>query len=490
VAHNLKIKTAVNIGYNTVARVIIFLFSGLASIILARNLEASDYGVVGFAFIITGFLSRFSDLGINSAMIQRADLDLRGLNTGFTVKMALGLFVFLLTYAIAPLSLYFLDHPATPTVIRILALNFLISSFALIPTCILTRGLNYRKLFIPQVGSALVNSSISIALALMGFKYWAIVIANITAMLTTVVLLNVIQPVKLNLSIDKEIAKGFIRFGGNLFGSGLIVFVMFNADNFIIGSVMGAAVLGFYALAFNWGSMICSMLAETVHNVLFPTFAKIQQDSLNLKNSYLKVMEYTSFVGILANLCLFVVSEEFLYFILGQGTDKWLPALSAFRILCVYGIVRTLLEPVGNVIMALGLPNLLVRANLIAGAFELILLYPTLLYFGIEGVATLVTVAYATQYLVYFPYLRTNFDLTIGEVMTSIKPALICFVAIMLLNIITSSVYSTISWMTLFGKVLLCLAGYLLLYGMITNWKLMKESRALLNSALATKVGI
>ena len=106
-----------------------------------------------------------------------------GLNTGFTIKNLLGLFVFLSAYTIAPLSLYFLNHPATPTVVRILALNFLISSFSLLPNCILTRDLNYRKLFIPQVGSALVNSNLSIALALLGFKFWAIVIANVATTL-------------------------------------------------------------------------------------------------------------------------------------------------------------------------------------------------------------------------------------------------------------------------------------------------------------------
>ena len=466
------------------------MLSAASSIVLARHLDPSDYGVVGFALIITGFLSRFSDLGINSAMIQRKDLDARGLNTGVTVKITLGLCIFLVAYVVAPLSSYFLDHPDITTVIRLLSLNFIFSSFALLSQCLLTRDLNFKKLFIPQVGSTLVYSILSIVLALAGFKFWSIVVANLVSSVIAVVLFNVIKHVKFSLFIDKDIARDYIRFGGSLFVAGLIIFAMFNADNFIIGSVLGVTMLGFYTVAFNWGSMICGILYDTVHNVLFPAFSNIQQDRSNLKNAYLKVLEYTSFIGILANLCLFIISEEFLYFILGQGTDKWYPALLAFRILCVYGIIRSLLEPVANVIMALGLPNLLVRANLIAGIIELVLLYPVLLYFGIEGVAVLVTAAYATQYIVYFPYLKKEFNLSIGEVFSSIRPAVICFIAIMVLNGITMNIILGISWVTLFVKLFLCLAGYLIIYGLITNWRLMKESRGLITTVLMPKAKV
>lgn len=487
-AHNLKIKTAVNISYNAIARGIVFILSSVASIILARNLEASDYGVVGFALIITNFLSRFSDLGINSAMIQSANLNLQGLRTGFTIKITLGIFVFILAYLVSPFSLYFLDHPATPTVIRILAMNFIISSFALLPQCVLTRDLNYKKLFIPQVGSSIVYSVLSITFAMTGFKYWAIVIANVASTLTTTVLLNVIMPQKISLFIKKDIAKDYIKFGSNLFFAGLIVFMLFNADNFIIGSVMGATMLGFYALAFNWGSMICSLLSEVVHNVLFPTFAKIQKDRLNLKFAYLKVLEYISFLGVLVNLCLFTISKDFLYLILGHGTDKWLPALTSFKILCIYGIIRTLLEPAGNVIVALGHPNLLVRANLIASTIEVSLLYPVLLYFGIEGVAILVTIAYATQYLIYFPSLFKLLKLRIGEVMTSIGPALISLFSIIIVNSITEKVIPNTPWISLTGKVLISVLGYLILYGMITNWKIIIELRTLVHAILYQNV--
>ncbi len=118
---------------------------------------------------------------------------------------------------------------------------------------------------------------------------------------------------------------------------GFIVFTIFNVDNFIIGAVKGSSELGYYMIAFNWGSIICVILGTVVNNVLFPTFSRMEQDRERIKKSYLRVLEYVSCIGMLTNITLLLVSEDFLVYVLGHGTDKWLPALLSLRILCLYG---------------------------------------------------------------------------------------------------------------------------------------------------------
>ena len=218
--NNIKILTLKNIGYNASSRIIVFSLSAVASVILARNLEPSDYGVVGFALIIIGFFSRFSDLGINSAVIQKSNLDSIDLYTGFTIKFLLGFCLFAITFAIAPLSIYFLDHPATSTVIRVLALNFIISSFTFLPSCLLTRELNYRRLLIPQMGAAIINSLLSIIMALSGFKFWSIVLANIMSSVISVLLFNLVKPINYKFSINKRVLRISLDSEGTYFLQG------------------------------------------------------------------------------------------------------------------------------------------------------------------------------------------------------------------------------------------------------------------------------
>jgi len=75
--------------------------------------------------------------------------------------------------------------------------------------------------------------------------------------------------------------------------------------------------------------------------------------------------------------------------------------------------------------MAVGGVPILVRANLLAAVVNMTLIYPALLAFGIEGVAAIVTVSYACQYLVFLPVLKDRLALSPREFMTPLSKPLI-----------------------------------------------------------------
>lgn len=95
----LKNITLKNISYTAAGKVITFLFTMAANIVLARHLASSDYGIVGFAMIFISFLTQFSDFGLVSAAIQRQELTEDVLYTGFTMKFLLSAAVFALGVA-------------------------------------------------------------------------------------------------------------------------------------------------------------------------------------------------------------------------------------------------------------------------------------------------------------------------------------------------------------------------------------------------------
>jgi O-antigen/teichoic acid export membrane protein len=471
---SLKLKTFENVGYNAIARVVTFIAQALANIVLARNLTSDDYGIVGFAMIFIAFLSQFSDLGINSAIIQRVELDESGLYTGFAIKTILGVFAFAASFFLASLSKFFFDNPAVVNVIRVLSLAFILNTLVFLPTALLTRELNYKKLFLPQAGTAIINSILSLTLALTGFRYWSIVLANICATIASVVFINVLKPVRLRFCFDRKAASELIHFGGNLFLSGIIVFAIFNADNFIVGAAKGSSLLGYYSIAFNWGSMTSAVLSTTVLSVFFPTFSRIQGDRKRIKNAYIRVLEYIAFIGVLANAALLLVSKEFLILVLGHGTDKWVPALTAFRILCIYGVCRCLLEPVGNVVLAIGKTKELLMTQIIVAVLEVGCLYPSLKYFGIEGVAVVVTVSYVTAYPILFWLIKREIDLTSIEWIKAVYPAIVSL-SVCTITLYFISFAIPFSLIGMIQKLTLCSIIYCGVYGVITQWKMLYE---------------
>jgi O-antigen/teichoic acid export membrane protein len=475
----LKNKTIQNIGYNSIAKITQIVVSAIASILLTRTLLPSDYGIVGFAGIFISFLSQFGDFGITNAVIRKKDLNNSEIYTAFSLKVCLSIFVFTVAFLFAPLTVRFFDNPAIVPVVRVLALNFVLNCFSFLPNLFLTRDLDFKKISYATLASTLLNSAVSVTLALMGFKYWSIVISGILMTISSAVLLNVYCPVRYRFAYDRDAAWGFIKFGANLFLSGFMIFLIFNADNFLIGAVAGSANLGYYSVAFTWSTMACTIIGSIVLTVLFPTFYKMQEDAEKLKNSYLKVLRYISFGGLLLNMTLFVVSKDLLVLVLGHNTEKWLPALPALRILCAYGVVRLLLEPVGPVIMAIGRTDVIKKAVLLLMVTELGFLYPALRYFGIEGVAVLVTVAYLTQYALYYPVLRSELRVSPGDLVSSVAPALLTVIPFGIFFLI-SEAFLELSFLGFFTKIVCCTVIYLVSYGLANEWELYKDMRILI----------
>lgn len=417
-----KSKTFRNIIYASFGKGLTLGCVALTGLVVARNLTSSDYGVVGFAGIIIGFLSQFSDLGVANAVIRRTDVHQHNLQTALTLKILLSIGAFGAAILMAPFARHFFDHPATANVIRVLALTFLVSTAGFLPTIMLTREMNYRVLIIPGVAGAAAQCILAIALVLRGWSYWAVIIASVGATLTSGVVLQLIRRIPFRLSFDWLDARDFLRFGIPLFSSGMLAFVIFNLDNFLVGASMGSARLGYYALAFTWGSFVCTILTATVNNVLFPAFSAIQHDPVAVRRWYLKTVDLVAFIAVVANTALMANAHFFLVTLLGKGTGKWLPAVLSLQILCIYGILRAITEPLAPCLMACGQTKTMLKASLLAGGIELALLVFALRSGRIEMVACAVLIAYVSQAMIYLPALSNNFSVDLGSIVARLWP--------------------------------------------------------------------
>ena len=417
-----KAKTFRNIVYVTAGKGATLLCIGVTSSVVARNLSSSDYGLVGFATIIMSFLAHFSDVGVGAAAIRRPTLDQLGLRTAYTLKIILSTLAFLAAFLIAPFAHHFFQHPATANVIRVLAFDFLTSTIGFMSLVMLIREQNYRAMLVPATVSTLVRSILAITLILFGWKYWAVIAADVGSTLIGAITMQFMRRIPIRLEFDLGDAREFLRFGLPLLGGGVLVFLTLNIDNFLVGVHMGSAKLGYYALAFTWGSFICGLLTDTVNNVLFPAFSAIQNDTVSMRRWYLKTVDLVGFIAVIANTALLANTHSFLVSFLGKGTVKWLPAATALRILCVYGIVRVLTEPLANCIMVRGRTGILLRAAGLAGTIELLMLLLVLRTGRIELVAGAVLVAYVTQIFIYLPYLRQEFSISFGDLVIQLWP--------------------------------------------------------------------
>ncbi len=299
-----KAQTFRNVIYNSLSRGILLICQLLTSMVVARNLSPSDMGVVGFALIIIGFLNQFSDCGVESAAVRQPPFTPGNLETAVVLKVFLGFLAFFTAVLIAPMSHYFCDHLAVANFTRFLSLSFLINTISFFPVVRLTREMNYRAQVIPNAINALVRCLLAITLILYGWKFWAVVLADVGANLASNLAFLGVKRVRFGVHFERVEARSprcLPWFGVSLLGAGLLTFAIFSMDNFLVSATMGIAMLGYYALAFNWGSFVCNLLAGTVNGVLFPTFAAIQHDLVKLRRWYLKTIDLVAFIAIVVN---------------------------------------------------------------------------------------------------------------------------------------------------------------------------------------------
>ena len=467
-----QISTSVtrNISYSAIGKVVAFAFQACANVILSRELVASDYGIVNFAMIQVTLMATLSSFGINNAAVQRKEFSESTLYTAFTIKLILSILIYAMLYFAAGYSVYFFDDPNVVRIIRILALTIVINTFAFIPSTLLSRGLEIKKIVVAETAQYLVSAIIAIAMALNGFKFWSIVIAFVCSNISFVTVVNIFKPCKIVFKFDRQVATELIRYGYSVLLASLVSFAVFNFDNFVVGSVAGSSVLGYYGLAFNWGSMVCGIMSAVVLSVLFPTFSRMQDEPEKVKNAYLEIIRYSAIFCVLWNLTLFCVSDLFLVHVLGKGTEKWLPALTALQVFCIYGVIRSLIEPTNTLLMASGNPKLVLKSGVIVAVVELLLLYPAIKFGSIEVVSVVVLIAYMCQ--IYFSkrYISRIYNVGLSDLANILLPVFGTAIVIYGLYYALHDMIPN----SFFGMIIAAsfvVTTYIIVYGFVTGWK-------------------
>ena len=122
----------------------------------------------------------------------------------------------------------------------------------------------------------------------------------------------------------------------------------------------------------------------------------------------------------------------------------------------------------------MGKTGSLLRSQIIMAAVELVLLYPALHFFGIEGVAVAVTVSYVLAFAALFPLLRKELGLSLAQWVAPALPAVgSAITAVVVLGAVQSFIPFTIVGMA--AKVVILSCIYFTTYGIITKWKIVGE---------------
>ena len=161
----------------------------LTTVILARLLAPAEFGLVAMATVVIGFVSIFKDLGTSSAVIQNREVTEDLLSSVFWANVAFGALGTAALVAAAPLVAMYYHEPRVTALLRVLALNFVVSGVSVLQQALFERKLLFRILARVEVAGVLCGAVAGVGSAIAGLGVWALVAQSLTTVSVISILL-------------------------------------------------------------------------------------------------------------------------------------------------------------------------------------------------------------------------------------------------------------------------------------------------------------
>jgi len=326
---------------SVVAQVAQVLLQSISTVVLARLLTPTDFGLVAMVTAVTAIAAGFADLGLTEATIQRKEISHNQVSTLFWINVAIGLLLTLLTSAMAPVLAAFYREPRLVGITLVVSLSFLIGGLRGQHNALLKRQMRFSSIAIRDVSSYIVGVSVAVTMAWLGAGYWSIVALPLTLNLTQMVLSWWMVKWKPGLPHSDPEVRSMIGFGGNIAVSYVIFNWISNADNILIGWYWGAGPLGLYSRAYNLLILAVNQITAPAVSVAIPAFSRIQGDAKLFARYYLRIINLIVWISASLFGFLFVAAEPVIVLVLGE---KWRQAAPVFRVLTISALGQLLLQ--------------------------------------------------------------------------------------------------------------------------------------------------
>ncbi len=354
----------------------------ISTLILARLLVPSDFGIVAMATSLIALIDLFSSFGLDSALIQRRNADRDDYNTAWTLNALAGLGVGVLIVAAAiPASLYFREPRLTP-VAMLLGLCSVLQGLENVGVVDFRRNLQFHLEFRYMAAKKFIAFCLTVPLAFWLRNYWALVIGMILSRLAVLGLSYLVHSYRPRFSLRS--VRHLMHFSKWLVIQNLMSFARERSPDLVIGRVVSSAGLGTFGIASQIASMPSTELVAPINRAIFPAYAKLAGDLPELGRQYLAVMGLIALLAVPAVAGIATTAPEIVLLALGP---KWTGAIPVLEILAFYGITQVLQTNAYSAFLALGRPDVFARINFVHAATQLVALLILTPAYGILGAA-------------------------------------------------------------------------------------------------------
>lgn len=395
--------------------------SFVVSIILARLLLPSDYGVIALITIFIDIANVFVSSGFGAALVQKKDADEVDFSSVFYFSILMSWVLYGIVFAFAPAVAAFYRKPILIPVLRVMALKLPLAGVNSVQHAYVQKKMLFKRFFFSTLIGTAGSAVVGIIMAYMGFGPWALVAQYLfNSTMDTVILWFTVKwrPVWV---FSYERMKTLFGFGWKMLCSELIHTSYSQIRSLIIGKVYTEKDLAFYNQGGKLPGIIVTNINSSISSVLFPAMTMKQDNKEKMKEVVRLSIRVSSYVMWPLMIGLMVMTEPIVRLIF---TDKWLPCVPFMQIACI----QYALEPVqtANVqaVKAMGKGRTYLIMEIVKKSFG-ILMIVAVMHQGVMAIALTAMVVTFFAALVNSTPNRKFLGYTYREQLTDLLPSIL-----------------------------------------------------------------
>jgi lipopolysaccharide exporter len=372
-------------------------FGFLAVLVLTRLLTPEEFGVFALASFFFALVNLHPKLGLGYAFTQRREMDGRLIGTYVTLEVAAGIGSILLGLAAAPV-LHLLGYSAdTIWVMLALAGVGLLESAMSAAMVLLDKELRFGYTSLVSSVAFPLSYIPAFWLALHGGGYWSLVSQSGTYALLLLVGMwwmtrrHLAHVWQLRWQFDGRTGAALVHFGVMVGAAGLAGVLVSQFDNFLVGTFVSLAVLGFYDRAYRVAQWPTLLITGVISRTTFYTYARLQDDVGRLQRTVTMSLWLITTLALPLAIGIFVAAPDLVALLYGE---RWLPSALFLRFLVAYSVIRPLLDDASALFVAVGKPTRSVAVSVVMAVTLMVVGTPFTLLWGAVGTSVAVGITF------------------------------------------------------------------------------------------------
>ncbi len=362
-----------NMSWKFAERITAQVVTFVVSIVLARILDPSDYGVVSLVTVFITIANVFVSDGLGSALIQKKEADVLDFSSALYFNTFFSIFLYGILFFAAPFIARFFGegYEILSSILRVLGLRIIVAAINSVQQAYVSRNMIFQKFFWATLFGTVASAFVGIWMAYHGYGAWALVGQYLTNTTVDTIVLAVVLGKKPVLAFSFKRVKKLFDYGIKILGSGLLVAVYTEVRSFIIGKVYTSSDLAYYDKARQFPSLFVNNIVATISAVLFPKMSSEQDDLALVKATTKRSIRFTSYLMCPLMFGLAAIAESLVRLLL---TDKWLPCVPLLQVLCITYLWQPIHSANIQAIKAVGRSDIILKLEIIKKSIEIVVL--------------------------------------------------------------------------------------------------------------------